>query len=150
MRYRRRSSATRSPSFREEKFADGIGAGLDAIESAIKGTYRAPAARAAPESRSLSYAQLLLLLVVLGGIGVAVIPSLFFDRGARRGGWTGRGTGWGGPFVGGGGFGGGSRSSGGGFSGGGGSFGGGGEAEAGEGRGVHIEMGDDPDRHGGV
>jgi uncharacterized protein len=76
----------------------------------------------------LSYTQLLLLLVVLGGIGVAVIPSLFFDRGARRNGWTGRGTGWGGPFMGGGGFGGGGRSgsSGGGFSGGGGGFGGGG------------------------
>src|SRR6185436_12536835 len=73
-----------APRFREGK----IGAGLDAIEAAIKGTYRAPAARAAPPSRSLSVAQLLLLLVVLGGIGVAVVPSLFFDRGARRNGWT--------------------------------------------------------------
>ena len=118
-----------APRFREGKVAAGIGAGLDAIEAAIKGTYRAPAARAAPPSESLSFAQLLLLLVVLGGIGVAVVPSLFFDRGARRNGWTGHGTGWGGPFMGGGGFGGGgggSGSSGGGFSGGGGSFGGGG------------------------
>jgi len=118
-----------APRFREGKVAEGIGAGLDAIEAAIKGTYRAPpAARAAPASGSLTFTQLLLLLVVLGGIGVAVIPSLFFDRGARRNGWTGHGTGWGGPFVGGGGFGGGSGSgsSGGGFSGGGGSFGGGG------------------------
>ena len=117
-----------APHFREGKVAAGLGAGLDAIEAAIKGTYRAPAARAAPPSRSLSFAQLLLLLVVLGGIGVAVVPSLFFDRGARRNGWTGHGTGWGGPFMGGGGFGGGggSGNSGGGFSGGGGSFGGGG------------------------
>ena len=116
-----------APRFREGKVAEGIGAGLDAIEAAIKGTYRAPAARATPPSESLSFAQLLLLLVVLGGIGVAVVPSLFFDRGARRNGWTGHGTGWGGPFMGGGGFGGGGRSgSGGGFSGGGGSFGGGG------------------------
>jgi uncharacterized protein len=117
-----------APHFREGKVAAGIGAGLDAIEAAIKGTYRAPAARAAPPSRSLSVPQLLLLLVVLGGIGVAVVPSLFFDRGARRNGWTGHGTGWGGPFMGSGGFGGGggSGSNGGGFSGGGGSFGGGG------------------------
>ena len=119
-----------APRFREGKIAAGIGAGLDAIEAAIKGTYRAPAARATPPSESLSFAQLFLLLVVLGGIGVAVVPSLFFDRGARRNGWTGRGTGWGGPFMGGGGFGGGGgrsgSSSGGGFSGGGGSFGGGG------------------------
>jgi uncharacterized protein len=117
-----------APRFREGKVAEGIGAGLDAIEAAIKGTYRAPAARRAPPSGSLSFAQLLLLLVVLGGIGVAVVPSLFFDRGARRNGWTGHGTGWGGPFMGGGGFGGGggSSSSSGGFSGGGGSFGGGG------------------------
>ena len=111
-----------APHFREGKVAAGIGAGLDAIEAAIKGTYRAPAARAAPSSGSLSYTQLLLLLVILGGIGVAVVPPLFFDRGARRSGWTGHSTGWGGPFMGGGG----SGNSGGGFSGGGGSFGGGG------------------------
>ena len=117
-----------APRFREGKVADGIGAGLDAIEAAIKGTYRAPAARAAPASGSLSFAHASLLLVVLGGIGVAVVPSLFFDRGARRNGWTGHGTGWGGPFMAGGGFGGrgGSSGGGGGFSSGGGSFGGGG------------------------
>jgi uncharacterized protein len=114
-----------APRFREGKVADGIGAGLDAIEAAIKGMYRAPAGRASPASGSLSLMQLLLLLAVLGGIGVAVIPSLFFDRGTRRGGWTGHRSGWGGPFMGGG-FGGGSGSSGGGFSGGGGGFGGGG------------------------
>lgn len=120
-----------APRFREGKIADGIGAGLAAIEAAIKGTYRAPAARAAPPPAPLNYAQILLLLVVLGGIGVAVIPALFFDRGTRRSGWTGHGSGWGGPYAGGGGFGGGGfggggSSSGGGFSGGGGSFGGGG------------------------
>ena len=31
-----------APRFREGKVAEGIGAGLDAIEAAIKGTYRAP------------------------------------------------------------------------------------------------------------
>lgn len=115
-----------APRFRERKITDGIGAGLDAIEAAIAGTYRAPAARAGRPAGSLSYAQLILLLVVLGGIGVAVIPPLFFYRsGARRSGWTGGSTGWGGPYARGGGGGWSSRG-GGGFSGGGGSFGGGG------------------------
>jgi uncharacterized protein len=114
-----------APRFREGKIADGIGAGLDAIEAAIAGTYRAPAARTPRPTGSLSYTQLILLLVVLGGIGVAVIPPLLFYRnGTRRGGWTGGGAGWGGPYVGGGG--GWSDRDGGGFSGGGGSFGGGG------------------------
>src|SRR5215475_6417764 len=62
-----------APRFREGRIADGIGAGLVAIEAAIKGTYRAPETRAAPPPTSLNFAQLLLLLVVLGGIGVAVI-----------------------------------------------------------------------------
>ena len=120
-----------APPFREGRIADGIGAGIAAIQAAIKGTYRAPAARAAPPTTSLSWAQILMLLVILGGIGVAVVPTLFLDRGTRRSGWTGHGSGWGGPYAGGGGFGGGGfggggSSSGGGFSGGGGSFGGGG------------------------
>ncbi len=116
-----------APRFREGKIADGIAAGLTAIEAAIKGTYRSPPARSARPSDPIALPQLILLLVVLGGIGMAVIPPLFFYRaGARRSnGWTGRGTGWGGPYFGGGGGGWSSRG-GGGFSGGGGSFGGGG------------------------
>jgi uncharacterized protein len=115
-----------APRFRDGKIADGIAAGLTAIEAAIKGTYRGPPARAARRSNGLDLGQLIMLLVVLGGIGMAVIPPLFFYRaGARRSnGWTGRGSGWGGPYFGGGG--GGWSSRGGGFSGGGGSFGGGG------------------------
>ena len=116
-----------APRFREGRIADGIGAGLDAIDQAIAGTYRAPAPRAATAgARSGDYLSLIMLLVILGGVGVAVIPPLFFYRSASRGrGWTGRSSGWGGPV--GGGWGGGRSSGGeGGFGGGGGGFGGGG------------------------
>lgn len=122
-----------APRFREGKIADGISAGVAAIEQAIKGTYEAPARRPAAEQPGLSLTQIILLLVVLSGIGVAVLPTLLAQQ--RGGGWTGGSGGWGGPYIGGGGwggggFGGGSRggSSGGGFSGGGGSFGGGGSS----------------------
>ena len=108
-----------APRFREGKIADGISAGLTAIEAAIKGTYRGPPARSARPPDPIALPQLILLLVVLGGIGMAVIPPLFLYRaGARRSnGWTGRSTGWGGGW---------SSRGGGGFGGGGGSFGGGG------------------------
>jgi uncharacterized protein len=113
-----------APRFREGRIADGIGAGLDAIEQAIAGTYRGPAPQpATARGRSIDPLRLILLLVVLGGIGLAVVPSLFYRSSARRQGWTGGGSGWGGP-MGGGGSGG--ASGGGGFSGGGGGFGGGG------------------------
>jgi len=113
-----------APSFREGRIADGIGAGLDAIDQAIAGTYRQPV-RPARSRPSMDPFTLGLLVLLFGGLGVAIVPTLFY-RGARRRGWTGGGSGWGGPFVGGGGWSAGSRSGGGGFSGGGGGFGGGG------------------------
>jgi uncharacterized protein len=120
-----------APRFREGRVADGISAGLDAIDQAIAGTYQARAPSAgARRGPSMSLGSIVLLLVVLGGLGFALIPPLFFYGSASRGpGWTGRSSGWGGPI--GGGWGGGPSSGGGGFGGGGfggggGSFGGGG------------------------
>src|SRR5712692_11204793 len=51
-----------APRFREKRIADGIGAGLDAIDQAIAGTYQRPAS--APPRRSLfdTYWTLLLFL----------------------------------------------------------------------------------------
>jgi uncharacterized protein len=123
-----------APRFREGKMADGIAAGLDALDQAIAGTYRRPAAASrAPASPAIDPGTLVLLAIVVIGLGFSIVPSLFY-AGARRHGWTGRSSGWGGPYIGGGwggggwgggGWGGGS-SGGGGFGGGGGSFGGGG------------------------
>ena len=118
-----------APRFREGHVADGISAGLDAIDQAIAGTYQAavPRAAARPSSRVDPFT-LVMLLVLFGGLGMTIIPALFFSQGARRHGWTGGGSGWGGPFIGGGGGWSGGGSSGGGFSGGGGGFGGGGSS----------------------
>ena len=113
-----------APRLREGRIADGIGAGLDAIDQAIAGGYQRPAPAASPRSFPIDYVALVMLLVVVVGLGVAVIPPLFFYSAARRHGWTGGRSGWGGPFIGGSGSSGGGA--GGGFSGGGGSFGGGG------------------------
>jgi len=116
-----------APRFREGRIADGISAGLDAIDQAIAGTYRQPVRSARPK-QSIDPFTLLLLVFVFGGLGMAIIPALFY-RSGRRAGWTGGGAGWGGPYIGGGGWSGGSGSSdSGGFSGGGGSFGGGGSS----------------------
>jgi uncharacterized protein len=124
-----------APRFREGRIADGIGAGLDAIERAIAGTYvRPPSARGderpgndigigGPELIALGFVLFLIF---------AVVQNRMRNQVMRRRGWTGGPTGWGGPFIGGGGFGGGGfgggSSGGGGFSGGGGSFGGGGSS----------------------
>ncbi len=117
-----------TPRFREGRLADGIGAGLDAIEAAIKGTYAAPARRRGAGNP--------LVLVGLALIVLTMVPllllSAFQNRATRRHGWTGSRQGWsggggfGGPFWGAGGGWGGGGGGGGGFSGGGGSFGGGG------------------------
>jgi uncharacterized protein len=116
------------PHFREGKVADGIAAGLDAIQQAIAGTYTAAPEGQAARARGFSPVQLMLLLFVVAGIFSIVIPALYGSH-IRRQGWTGGRRGWGGPsiFPGGGWGSGGSGGGGGGdFGGGGGGFGGGG------------------------
>ena len=111
-----------APRFREGRTADGIAAGLDAIDRAIAGTYARPPS-AGPERRGidLGFRELAALFVVFVLITI-LVQNRMQSAGVRRRGWTGGSSGWGGPFIGGGG------SSGGGFSGGGGSFGGGGSS----------------------
>ncbi len=127
-----------APRFREGRMADGIAAGLDAIDQAIAGTY----AHSGPRARS-GEAPPGIPLALVAGLAVAVIAGSAMAlnaRSQRRRGWSAGRQGWtrdrgpvffpwitgggGGGF--GGGFGGGSSGGGGGFSGGGGDFGGGG------------------------
>jgi uncharacterized protein len=119
-----------APRFREGRTADGIAAGLDAIDRAIAGTYaRPPSAGQGGRSGGLGARELGALFVVF--VLIMILVQNHMQRAAvRRRGWTGGSRGWGGPFIGGGGFGGGSGGGrgGGGFSGGGGSFGGGGSS----------------------
>ena len=118
-----------APRFREGKIAEGIGAGLTAIEQAIAGTYHAQPAPARGGGPGIM--PIILLFIVVAGLFSIIIPALLKSH-VRRQGWTGGSRGWGGPIVfpggwGGGGFGGGGGGGGGGdFSGGGGGFGGGG------------------------
>jgi uncharacterized protein len=124
-----------APRFRAGQIADGIGAGLDAIDRAIAGTYqRPPGPNRGQPTHGFGWREALALLFVLFLI-VALVTNRMQQAGLRRRGWTGGSSGWGGPFIGGGiggmggGWGGGGGgSSGGGFSGGGGSFGGGGSS----------------------
>ena len=123
-----------APQFREGRIADGIGAGLAAIDRAIAGTYqRPPGPNRGQPTHGFGWREA--LGVIFAGLLVFVlIQNRVQNAALRRRGWTGGPRGWGGPFIGGGfggglgggGFGGGS--SGGGFSGGGGSFGGGGSS----------------------
>ncbi|HET8577641.1 MAG TPA: TPM domain-containing protein [Methylomirabilota bacterium] len=115
-----------APRFREGRLADGISAGLDAIDQAIAGTYQRPAMTPRRQPTT-DYWALFFLFFVIAGLAWVIVPALLFSRATRRHGWTGGSSGWGGPYVGGG-FGGGGGGGGGGgdFSGGGGGFGGGG------------------------
>jgi uncharacterized protein len=119
-----------APRFREGKIADGIAAGLDAIEQAIAGTYKAASQGQPARAKGWNPFQLILLLIVVGGIVSIVVPALYSSH-IRRQGWTGGSRGWGGPGIftgrswGSGGSGGGGGG-GGDFGGGGGDFGGGG------------------------
>jgi uncharacterized protein len=118
-----------APRFREGRIGQGIEAGLDAIDAAIRGEYRVGAGRAAPRGGALpAILPLAFVILVILGIIIAAQRNATY---ARRNGWTGGSRGWhSGPYYGGGGFGGssGGGSSGGDFSGGGGSFGGGGSS----------------------
>jgi uncharacterized protein len=113
-----------TPRFRQNDYAGGIAAGVDAIMSATKGEFKGePEQR--NKSRGYSFLVTFILFLLFG------VFSRLFTAGRRmtmgsRGYYT-RGPWWfgGGGGFGGGGFGGGGFS-GGGFSGGGGSFGGGG------------------------
>jgi uncharacterized protein len=118
-----------APRFREGRTADGLAAGLDAIDRALAGTYaRPPASGQGNRSDGLGARELGALFVAFVLIAI-LVQNRMQHAAARRRGWTGSAAGWGGPFIGGGGFGGGGGSSGGGgFSGGGGSFGGGGSS----------------------
>ena len=125
-----------APRFRSGRLADGIAAGLDAIDRAIAGTYvRPPDAGKGRRAGDLGWRELLAVVFVLLLL-VAFAQNRMQQAALRRRGWTGGSSGWGGPFIGGGlggglggGWGGGGGgSSGGGFSGGGGSFGGGGSS----------------------
>ena len=112
-----------APRFREGRTADGIAAGLDAIDRAIAGTYTRPPS---PDQGDRSGVLVLFVAFVVFMVFGLILP---FVQGYRGRGWTGGSSGWGGPFIGGGSDGGnGGGSSGGGFSGGGGSFGGGGSS----------------------
>ena len=121
-----------APRFRAGQVADGIGAGLDAIDRAIAGIYqRPPGPNRGQPTHGFGWREALALLFVLFLIA-ALVTNRMQQAGLRRRGWTGGSSGWGGPFIGGmggGGWGGGGGgSSGGGFSGGGGGFGGGGSS----------------------
>ncbi|HSE02914.1 MAG TPA: TPM domain-containing protein [Methylomirabilota bacterium] len=123
-----------APRFREGRIADGIAAGLDAIDRAIAGTYvRPPSAAPQRPSAGFGFRQLGTLFVVLVLIAI-LVQNRMQSAAVRRRGWTGSRAGWGGPIIGGGGLGGfgrggfGGGRGGGGFSGGGGGFGGGGSS----------------------
>ena len=123
-----------TPRFREGRVADGIAAGLDAVDQAIAGTSARSGARARSGEGIPPIALALLAgLAVAGFAGAAMAMNA---RAQRRRGWTAGSRGWGPsrqrdtgiwPWFGGfGGGGGGGGTDFGGFSGGGGRFGGGG------------------------
>ena len=99
-----------APRFREGRIADGIGAGLDAIDRAIAGTYqRPPGPNRGQPTHGFGWREVL-GLVFVGLLLVALVQNRMQNAALRRRGWTGGSAGWGGPLVGGGGFGGGGSS----------------------------------------
>jgi uncharacterized protein len=118
---------TLAPRFREQRYAAGIEAATDAVYARISGQsvgQTPPAGRGRAAPTSVSPATVLLMLLIFGVFGVAILSAM---RNASRGYTAGGGRGWRSYppiFYGGGGWSGGGG--GGGFSGGGGSFGGGG------------------------
>jgi uncharacterized protein len=118
---------TLAPRFREQRYAAGIEAATDAIYARISGqpVGKTPAAkRGRPAPTDVDPATLLLMLLIFGVFGVALLSAM---RNASRRGYTAGGGGWRSqPPIFYGGRGGWSGRGGGGFSGGGGRFGGGG------------------------
>jgi uncharacterized protein len=118
-----------APYFRQGNYEDGIAAGVQAINKAINGEYKADRKTS---TRTQGRGSVLPVFIVFLFIFLMIILRGGGRRGGRGGGWSSRG-GWfppiGGGFFGGGfGGGGGFSGGGGGFSGGGGGFGGGGSS----------------------
>jgi uncharacterized protein len=118
------------PAFRNNDYAGGLEAGIDAIMAATRGEYTASPAPAGGAGQSGGFGSSFFLVLLVLFIVIAMSRSrrqgrTYGRRGYYGGGpWWWGGGGFGGGGFGGGGFGGGGG--GGGFSGGGGSFGGGG------------------------
>lgn len=111
------------PSFKEEDYFAGIDSGIDAIQKAIGGEYKAD--NSDSEEGFPFYIFVIIVIIIwlfLGRSKGPFIPGGVYRTGTHYGGWSSGSGSWGsGGFGGSGSFGGG-----GGFSGGGGSFGGGG------------------------
>ncbi len=123
-----------APRLREDDWAGGLEAGIDAIVAAVEREYAAPTAERTREGPSLAAVLIVVALVIvfllLVRFGTPGHPGRTYGgRGWRRDSshWGGGRWGGGGTWGGGGGWGGGS---GGGFMGGGGSFGGGGASSS--------------------
>jgi uncharacterized protein len=118
---------TLAPHFREQRYAAGIEAVTDAIYARIAGEAapRGAPGRATPPGQPLPLSAVLLMLLIFGVFGVAVLSAM---RNSARRGYTAGRRGWtsSGPIFFPGRGGGGWSRGGGGFSGGGGRFGGGG------------------------
>ncbi len=112
-----------APRFREQRYSEGIDAGLTAIFSAIAGEYRAPAPRQGIAAEHWRFVPAVVVMLIVFASLISVVGSA--NRRGQRGrrGYTAGPGGW---YFGGGGFGGGFG--GGGFGGGGGGFGGGGSS----------------------
>src|SRR4029077_20678815 len=119
-----------TPAFRNNDYAGGLEAGIDAMMAATRGEYTASPAPARGGRSSGGFGSSFFLILLVLFIVIAMSRSGRRGRTYGRGGFWGGGPGgwggWGGIGGGGGGFGGGGFGGGGGFSGGGGSFGGGG------------------------
>lgn len=114
------------PRFRSNQYGDGILAGIEAMDRATRGEYRAkPQARESGDGLW----KVLVLIIIFLILANWLLPRSHYRTYSRRGYWGGDVFGGGGWSSGGGGWssgGGGWSGGGGGFSGGGGSFGGGG------------------------
>jgi uncharacterized protein len=120
-----------APRFREQRYAAGLDAAIDEVFARITGTAPPRSARAPTRRNALDPATVMLLALIFGVFGVAIMSAMrssvrrgyTVDRGGWRshppifwsgggGGWSGGGGGGGGDFSGGGGgsFGGGGAS----------------------------------------